>query len=164
MIQNIRRIVRRNWRRLGLKLGFIKQPVVYEVDPHVAHVINKIVNSPEIEGAYVVAVETRQAALKIMSYMSRNRIEAVAVSGLIDGDSRFPSTFRQSCLVDMVLHMRSDPSQFRVVVVNKNVAASGWRVPPEYHQYWGPVHMLTTFTPRNAGWIEQFNGRVRRVS
>lgn len=163
MINDIKRIFRRNWRRLGLKLGFIK-PFVYEMDANLTDIINRVVNTSERDGAFIIAVETRQAAIKIMNYMFKNKIEAIAVSGMIRDDRDIPNWYLQSRLSNVVMTMRSSPSAFRVVVVNKNVAATGWYVPDEFRKYWGSVHMLTTFTPRNADWIEQFNGRVKRAA
>lgn len=149
------RFIRRTWRHLGLRLGFIK-PVVYTPDANLADVINSIVCSSTLTGAFIVAVETKQAMIKIMSYMEKNAIAAVGVvqGGLDIG--RFP----QLTLSDAVSAMRARPEHFQVVVMFKSTAAVGWRVPPEFPAYWGHIFMLSTFNPREP-WKTQFNGRLR---
>lgn len=146
-------VIRHAWRRVGLRLGWIKPPR-YEPDVYLANTINTIVNNG---GAYVVAVETKQAMVQILSYMEKNNITAVGVCHMDIG------RFRQLTLPAAIRAMHYDPPGNRVVVITKNVAATGWRVPERYHDYWQHVHLLSTFVQREP-WKTQFNGRAARRS
>lgn len=149
------RFLRRAWRHLGLKLGFYK-PKVYVPDARISSVINRIVCSSTATGAFIVAVETKQAMMKIMSYMEKNAIQAVAIA---QGDldlGRFPMLTLRYALASMEAH----PERFQVVVMFKHVAAVGWAVPAHYHNWWGQVFMVSTFHQREP-WRTQFNGRLR---
>lgn len=84
----IPQIIRCAWRRVGLQLGWVKPLRRYEPDPLVADTINLIVNS---DAAYVVAAETRQAMIQILSYMEKNNIPAVGVCNMDLGPWRFPA-------------------------------------------------------------------------
>ena len=147
--------IRKAWRHLGLKLGFIK-PVVYKPDVLLEDVINRIVCSSTATGAFIVAVETKQAMIKILSYMEKNYITAIGATDLDLG------SLPQKGMPDVLRILRSDPEHYQVVVVTKGRAAVGWSVPPEYKEYWGHVFMLSTFEQRDP-WKTQFNGRLRRA-
>jgi hypothetical protein len=151
----IPRFVRRAWRSLVVWMGFVK-PVVYEPDARLADVINCIVCSSWSPGGFIVAVETKQAMIKILSYMEKNSIAAVAATNLDLG------TLRVGDLHAVLKTMRTDPEAYQVVVMFKHTAAVGWSVPREYQEYWDHVFMLSTFKQREP-WRTQFNGRLRRV-
>lgn len=144
--------IRRAWRRVGLRFGWIKPTPRYEPDRYWGDVVNTIVNG---HGAYVVAVETRQALVQILSYMEKNAIPAVGVCQMDLG------RFRQLTLPAAIRAMHYDPAGNRVVVIVKNVAATGWSVPERYQDYWQHVTLLSTF-PQREPWKTQFNGRLRR--
>lgn len=143
--------IRRAWRRVGLRLGWIK-PIQRPIpDARVDDVINVIVNSGD---AFVVAAETHQGMVKILSYMEKNNITAF---GVCHGDL---GRFRQLTLPNAIRHMHFDPAGSRVVVMIKNIAGTGWSVPEHYQDYWKKVHLVSTFAQRDP-WKTQFNGRLR---
>jgi hypothetical protein len=143
--------IRRAWRNIGLRFGWIKQRR-YKPDPLLADTINQIVNS---DAAYIVAAETRQAMLQVLSYMEKNNIPAVGVCHMDLGG------FRQFTLPAAIKFMHYSPMDCRVVVIVKTMAATGWSVPEAYVRHWGQVKLLATFVAREP-WKTQFIGRLRR--
>lgn len=146
------RALLRTW---GLRLGLIK-PRYYERDAHLADVINRICISREIDGAFIVAVETKQAMVQILSYMKKNGISAVAVWNDELGQ------FHRLNLRGALACMEVAPYKYQVYVMPRGSAVSGWFAPKEYQQAWGRVNLLTTFNP-SIDWKTQFMGRVRRA-
>lgn len=144
--------IRRAWRRIGLRFGWIKPVRHYEPDVFLADTINHIVNG---EDAYIVAVETRQAMIQILSYMDKNGIPALGVTNMDIGN------FRQFTLPAAIKFMHYNPMECRVVVIVKSLAATGWSVPEAYCKHWGQVQLLSTFVQREP-WKTQFNARIRR--
>jgi hypothetical protein len=137
-----------------VRLGFIK-PKLYERDIKLPDVINRIVCTPTSHGAFIVAVETKQAMIQLMSYMEKNGIGACAVS--TDSLGRFHRLSMKGALACMEVA----PYKYQVYVMNKSMAAVGWRVPREYKDAWGKVNLMPTFEPREP-WSSQFFGRARR--
>lgn len=143
--------IRRAWRRVGLRFGWIKPTPRPAPDALIDETINRIVNS---NGAWVVATETHQGMAKILSYMEKNNIAAFGVCHSDLGN------FRQLTLPNAIRHMHFDPVGSRVVVMIKGVAGTGWSVPERYQDYWQKVHLVSTFIQREP-WKTQFNGRLR---
>lgn len=141
--------------RLAIRLGLAKR-YYYERDAKLADVINRICVALEHHGSYVVAVETKQGMVQVMSYMEKNGISACAVTS--DTIGRFHRLNMKGALACM----EAAPYKYQVYVMFKPTAAVGWRVPREYQDAWGKVHLLTTFTPREP-WATQFFGRTRNA-
>jgi hypothetical protein len=135
----------------------LDQVQAYERDARWEDVVNQIVWWAMSDHAFIVAVETKQAMIQIMSYMEKAQINAVAVTDLDIG------RFKRLTLQNAITCMAIGPRQNQVYVMNKGIAAVGWEVPPAYPLAWAKVNLLTTFEPREP-WLTQFNGRLRRAA
>lgn len=150
--------LRRTWQRIAIRLGVIKPPVRrHKPDELVDDVINHIVNTP---GAFIVAVETRQAMVKILSYMEKNGISSV---GAMLSKEDIPSLGRIHSHAFVLQEMESNPGAYRVVVMTKVIAGTGWNVPQPYHVWWGYVHLVSTFHQRGP-WAKQYTARLSRCN
>lgn len=148
--------LRRTWQRIAIRLGFIKPPVRrHKPDELVDDVIDHIVNT---SGAFIVAVETRQAMVKILSYMEKNGISSV---GAMLSKEDIPSLGRIHSHAFVLQEMESNPGAYRVVVMTKAIAGTGWNVPQP--DMIGLRHLLSTFHQRGP-WATQYTARLHRCS